>query len=335
LKKIIEPGSIWIRHFFIFFLGDYMKIVLFCNGAFALPSIDELTKRKQLEGIVTGGKPHDGLDRIHMVAGQMGIPIYHIPKNEMESGLVDWLNEKQPDMCLVFTFPYKIPESILSIPQHGFFNFHGSLLPDYAGSHPLFWQIKNQEPYTGITVHQMDNGLDSGPIALVEKIPLHPLDTYGMLSSRLAFSARLALINLLGKFEDNPGGPSLEPQDEKKGPKAPQPELKDVMIDWKSQGAAAIRALVNASNPWNKGAYTSIRGIPVRILQVSELLLEKDGDQELPPPGTIIESEDSNGLNVLTKDAKVLRIDIIFLEEGFFPGTKILEFGIKPGEAFI
>ena len=311
-----------------------MKFVLFCNGAFALPSVDELSKRKQLEGIVTGGKPHDGLDRIHMAAGQLGIPVYHVQKKEMDNGLAGWLSQLQPDIGVVFTFPYKIPETILSIPKHGFFNFHGSLLPDYAGSHPLFWQIKNQEPYSGVTVHKMDRGLDSGPIALVEKIPLHPLDTYGMLNSRLSFSARLALINLLGKLEQHPDGIPLEPQHDPQGPKAPQPELKDVMIDWKAQGAAAVRALVNASNPWNKGAYTSIRGIPIRILQVSELLLEKDGDQGLPPPGTIIESGDSHGLNVLTKDSKVLRIDIIFLEEGFFPGTKILEFGIKAGETF-
>ncbi len=311
-----------------------MKIVLFCNGAFALPSIDELVKRRQLVGIVTGGKPHDGLDRIHMAANQFDIPVHHVQKKEMNNGLEEWLGQCQPDMALVFTFPYKIPESILSIPRHGFFNFHGSLLPDYSGSHPLFWQIKNQEPYTGVTVHKMDEGFDSGPIALVEKIPLHPLDTYGILSSRLAFSARLALISLLQTLEGHPDGIPLEPQDQEKGPRAPQPELKDVMIDWTNQGAAAIRALVNASNPWNKGAYTSIRGIPVRILQVSELLLEKNNDQELPPPGTIIEGEDFQGLNVLTKDSKVLRIDIIYLEEGFFPGKKLMEFGIMAGEAF-
>ena len=311
-----------------------MKIVLFCNGAFALPSIDELVKRRQLVGIVTGGKPHDGLDRIHMAANQFDIPVHHVQKKEMNNGLEEWLGQCQPDMALVFTFPYKIPESILSIPRHGFFNFHGSLLPDYSGSHPLFWQIKNQEPYTGVTVHKMDEGFDSGPIALVEKIPLHPLDTYGILSSRLAFSARLALISLLQTLEGHPDGIPLETQDQEKGPRAPQPELKDVMIDWTNQGAAAIRALVNASNPWNKGAYTSIRGIPVRILQVSELLLEKNNDQELPPPGTIIEGEDFQGLNVLTKDSKVLRIDIIYLEEGFFPGKKLMEFGIMAGEAF-
>ncbi len=311
-----------------------MRIVVFCNGAFALPSLDELIKRKKLAGIVTGGNPHDGLDRVHMAAGQHGIPVCHVQKKEMKTQLEDCLRQFSPDIVLVFTFPYKIPQQVLSVPAFGFYNFHGSLLPNYAGSHPLFWQIKNQEPYSGVTVHKMDEEMDSGPIALVEKIPLHPLDTYGILSSRLAFSARLALIRLLQKFEDHHHGIPLQMQEGEKGPHAPRPELKDVIIDWTNQCAASIRALVNATNPWNKGAVTTIRGIPVRVLQVSELLLETDAAHELPPPGTIINGEDFQGLNVLTKDTKVLRIDIIYLEEGFFHGKKLLEFGIQPGEAF-
>lgn len=77
-----------------------------------------------------------------------------------------------PDVALVSCFPYRVPQTLLQIPRHGFLNLHPSHLPHYRGPYPLFWQLRDGLQTIGLTVHAMDQGLDSGPIALQGQIAL-------------------------------------------------------------------------------------------------------------------------------------------------------------------
>ncbi|MFW6097266.1 MAG: methionyl-tRNA formyltransferase [Chloroflexota bacterium] len=78
----------------------------------------------------------------------------------------------RPDVALVSCFAYRIPESMLRLPSHGFFNLHPSRLPAYRGPYPLFWQLRDGLREVGLTAHALDEGLDTGPIALQETAQL-------------------------------------------------------------------------------------------------------------------------------------------------------------------
>lgn len=99
------------------------------------------------------------------------IPLY-------EAG--DWLAEETtgalrqlaPDVVLVSCFAYRLPGSLLRLPEHGFLNLHPSLLPDYRGPFPLFWQLRDGLSDIGLTIHRMDEGLDEGPVAMQTKVAL-------------------------------------------------------------------------------------------------------------------------------------------------------------------
>ncbi len=82
------------------------------------------------------------------------------------------LKKLNPDVVCVACFDKRIPQKLLSIPRHGFLNLHPSLLPDYRGPAPLFWQLRAGEPWTGVTVHWMDAALDTGDIAAQRRTPL-------------------------------------------------------------------------------------------------------------------------------------------------------------------
>jgi methionyl-tRNA formyltransferase len=82
------------------------------------------------------------------------------------------LRDQAPDAVLVSCFAYRIPQTALDVPQHGFLNLHPSLLPEYRGPYPLFWQLRDGLGEIGLTVHRMDERLDEGPIALQTTVAL-------------------------------------------------------------------------------------------------------------------------------------------------------------------
>lgn len=100
-----------------------------------------------------------------------GIPLYGI-KRIKSTETMRILKSLAPSLGVVACFPRLIPESLLAVPRHGFLNVHPSLLPEYRGPAPLFWQFKAGEQRTGVTVHWMDGQFDTGPIAAQRIVPL-------------------------------------------------------------------------------------------------------------------------------------------------------------------
>ncbi|MDX1921477.1 MAG: formyltransferase family protein, partial [Candidatus Caenarcaniphilales bacterium] len=233
----------------------------------------------------------------------------------------------------VITFPYKIPEKVLKIPKYGFFNWHTGILPNHRGPDPIFWQILHQDEFGGVTIHKMDAEFDTGPIAYIEKVPLLPEDTYGQHIQKLAVSSKKATDYMLQNFVPNPGQFKLYPQNPAIANYEPRPDFTHLSINWDKHDAAYIKALTRASNPIYGGAITFFRGVPVHLLQVSV------GSMQTPPdskPGTIISSGLKEGIVALTCDNKLLRLDVLYTEDGFFTGGKLASiFDIKPGEEFL
>jgi methionyl-tRNA formyltransferase len=315
-----------------------MRIGILANSRLALPSIETLGKQGLLAGVLipenarelaqairgtaeTGGNPWC----IRSISAAAHTPWRMLSRILVKRHLVSWLNEIQPDVVFVLSFPYRIVPSVLVMPRHGFFNFHPGLLPAYRGPDPTFWQMKNLESYGGITVHRMDAGWDTGPIALLEKIAIHPDDTHGMHLSRIATVAAKLLNRLVGELASD--SIQLQEQDSAFAGYYSWPSAHDVVIDW-TRPARVVRALTKACNPWNKGAVTSLAGTRLSLVEVSITSANTSGDLAA---GTITVADPTEGVHVVCGDGQTVRIDIAFTEDGFMSGNKLAEVGFRAG----
>ncbi|HEY9885739.1 MAG TPA: formyltransferase family protein [Vampirovibrionales bacterium] len=310
-----------------------MRIAVLCNHPLAFLSIEALIKENLLVGLATPQIMHETTFRVQMIAESKGIKFAMIDPNDVGKSIEQWLKQIKADAVYVITFPYKIPEKVLDIPQHGFFNFHTGLLPAYRGPDPIFWQILNQENNGGVTVHQMDENFDTGPLVHSEAVPILPEDTYGQHIQKLAIAAKKCTEQVTGSLLTSPDGVPLYDQDFSKAAYQSKPSFQDLTIDWDKDSSTRIKSLTRASNPVYGGAITFFRGVPVHLLQVSV------GSMKSAPtvkPGTIVSAGAKEGIVVLCSDNKLARLDVVYTEDGFFTGGKLASiFDIKKDEKFL
>jgi len=239
------------------------------------------------------------------------------------------IEEKKANLGLVVSFPYKIPAAVFNLPEKGFYNVHPGPLPQYRGPDPVFHQLKNREKQAGVTLHKLDDGMDTGPVVLNEMVKIDPQDTYGLLSSRLAeLGAKLTgtLLKLVGLGLNIPS----KPQNQAFARYYPRQQAADVVINWQTMDASNIIALIKACNPWNKGAITKINNVVIRLLSA-----ERSTGHALSskPPGTIL-AIGENGITVSTLNEEFLLIRYIYAEEGFLPAGRLAQLGVMPGQVF-
>jgi methionyl-tRNA formyltransferase len=135
------------------------------------------------EGITTTTSGGSSSKPINVVAEELGIPIIcGKPKDE---GVMDQMREWAPDMVVVIGYQFFLPDEFLNIPPMGVVNFHTSLLPRHCGRHPGFWTIWYGDEQSGMAVHFMDSGLDTGEIAYKSYVPVEDGDTVDSLYDRI------------------------------------------------------------------------------------------------------------------------------------------------------
>jgi hypothetical protein len=103
------------------------------------------------------------------------------------------------------------------------------------------------------------------------------------------------------------------------------------VIRWDEQSGDRIRGLVKAANPWNQGAFASVRGINLRVTDVT---LEEGGGDRSQPPGTILIADAARGVIVNCRDGSLLRLDVVSMDEGIVPGRALATLGVQAGERF-
>ncbi len=135
--------------------------------------------------------PYAAETAVHL-AWRNHIPVYAL-QSLKSAAAASFLAEFQADVACVACFPLRIPPQILTQPRHGFLNVHPSLLPDYRGPAPLFWTLRAGQLKTGVTVHFMDAGLDTGDIALQTAVSL-PLGISGPQADQLLAGAGAKLL---------------------------------------------------------------------------------------------------------------------------------------------
>src|SRR5712691_7024637 len=166
------------------------------------------------------------------------------------------------DAAVVAAYGLILPAAVLAAPRHGCLNVHASLLPRWRGAAPIQRAILAGDAETGITIMQMDEGLDTGPILLQEAMPIGPKTTTSVLTDRLAALGAHLMLDALDRVT---GGTLIaRPQPSEGVTYAAKLRREEAWLDWRLP-AAAVERQVRAFDPW-PGAYFEGRGERIRVL---------------------------------------------------------------------
>jgi len=219
------------------------------------------------------------------------------PESLRSSALIADLADLAPEVMVVVDYGLLIPQSLLGLPRLGCINGHASLLPRWRGAAPIERAVLAGDPVTGITVMQMDKGLDTGEILLVHKTPIDPAESAGQLKTRLADICASALVEALEKLAAGVLRPTSQP--EGGACYAEKLTAADARLDW-HRPAAELDRVVRAFTP-RPGAWTVFRGQRLKILEATPL--EQPGEGS---PGLVLRGG-REGLDTATGSG-VLRI---------------------------
>jgi methionyl-tRNA formyltransferase len=216
-----------------------------------------------------------------------------------------------PDACVVVAYGKILPAWMLAIPRFGCINVHASLLPKYRGAAPINWAIANGERETGVTIMQMDAGMDTGPMLARRSISIGDEETAPELSARLAQVGADLLSETLPRVELGEVAP--EPQDESQASYAPILKRENGNIGW-TLNAGEIANRVRAFQPW-PGTYTGFRGGRLILWRGREALkgAPNSAISFNVKPGTILNIDDS-GIAVVCGGSTSLLIQEVQLE---------------------
>ena len=202
------------------------------------------------------------------------------------------------DLFVVAAFGQILSKEILDMPKFGCVNIHASLLPKYRGAAPIQWAILDGEKETGVTIMQMNEGLDTGDMLTKVIVPIEDTDTGESLFDKLAEAGAKLLIETIPQIEA--GSLNPEPQDDSLSTYAKMIKKEMGLIDWKRE-ALVLERLVRGMNSW-PSAYTHFQG---KTLKVWEAEVETCEAQAVP--GSVVEVT-KNSIKVQTgKDLLVLK----------------------------
>ncbi|KPQ30749.1 MAG: methionyl-tRNA formyltransferase [Marinobacter excellens HL-55] len=218
---------------------------------------------------------------VKQVALDANLPVFQPDSLKPEDAQQE-LAALQPDVMIVAAYGLILPKAVLTIPSYGCLNIHASLLPRWRGAAPIQRAIAAGDRETGITIMQMDVGLDTGDMLLKETTPIRPDDTGGSLHDRLAEMGGKAIITALISL--GKGELTGEPQIDDDANYAHKLSKEEGHIDW-TRSAPEIERLIRAFNPW-PGTFTDLGDQRIRIHQAEALATSSD-----KTPGTVLRRE--------------------------------------------
>lgn len=272
------------------------RIIFMGTPDFAVPALQNLlASEHQIVAVVT--QPDKGKGRgkkltpppIKVVAEQAGIHVLQPTKIKTDE-FYDTLKSFKPDLIVVVAYGKILPQEILTLPPLGCVNVHGSLLPRHRGAAPIQWAVISGDQTTGITIMQMNEGMDTGDILLPATIEMAHDETAGTLFEKLAQLGAETLITALTRLQQNDLPPHRQNDDD--ATKAPPLKKEMGLIDWR-KSAIDLHCLIRGLDPW-PSAYTFLDGKRFRLF--APKVVNKDSDAE---PGTVLLA-DSNGILVAT-----------------------------------
>ena len=263
-----------------------LRIVFAGTPEFSLPTLQGLIDSKQtVVAVYTQPDRPAGRGQtiqqspIKACALAHGIPVYQ-PLNFKSPDEQLIFKNLQADVMVVVAYGLILPKVILKMPKFGCLNIHGSLLPRWRGAAPIQRAILAGDITTGITIMQMDEGLDTGDMLSHHACAIQPKDTSKILHDKLALLGKTALLNALDLLEKNELNP--QKQDTSQATYAAKISKAEAKINWQ-ESALVLERKIRGFNPWPI-AFTEIAGQTIRIFTAEAL--EK---QVTEKPGTIVE----------------------------------------------
>lgn len=246
-----------------------MKIIFAGTPSFSVPALEALADAGHEIALVltqpdrpAGRGMKIAESAVKLLAQRRGFPLLQ-PHSLKQSELHAKLEAVDADIMVVAAYGLILPSTILNIPHLGCLNIHASLLPRWRGAAPIQRAILAGDRETGITIMQMDQGLDTGAILLQRSIAIAQDDTAQTLHDKLALLGALCIGEALAYLQQ--GKLSAIPQNEAAARYAPKLEKEEAEIDWESSAENISRA-VRAFNP-RPGAHSRVHGIPMKIWQ--------------------------------------------------------------------
>ncbi len=246
------------------------KILFMGTPQFAVPSLAKLIEHNDHYDVVAvitqpdapaGRGKHLTQSPVKQLALSAGLPVLQ-PETLKPPEVVAQLRSYAPDCIIVAAFGQILRKPVLEMPRYSCINVHGSLLPRWRGASPVSAAIATGDETTGITIMQMDVGLDNGPMLSKRAEPILPNDTAGSLMERLSLIGADLLMETLPKYFA--GQLTPETQDESLVTLCRQIKKEEGAIDW-HKSAIEIERHVRAMQPW-PGAFTSVNGKRLKIL---------------------------------------------------------------------
>jgi methionyl-tRNA formyltransferase len=284
-----------------------MRIVFMGSPDFAVPSLEALVEAGhevvaaycQLPRPAGRGKA-ERKTAVHERAEELGIAV-RTPRTLRDEEEQARFRALDADLAVVAAYGLILPKAILEAPKHGCVNVHASLLPRWRGAAPIQRAILAGDQETGVTIMQMDEGLDTGPILNQLEEGVRTEDDAGALGSRLAKIGSLLLVGVLRMLPR--GGVPARAQDPSAVTLAPKITAGERPIDWTRSPEEIVR-WVRALSP-QPGATAMVRGEPVKILTAA---LDHQGVAE-GPPGTVVGS-DARGVLVRAGSGGVRLVEV-------------------------
>lgn len=289
-----------------------MKIVFMGTPDFAAGALDALVKAgHEVAAVVTQPDKPKGRGKdmqsppVKEYAVQHGIPVLQ-PVKIRDSGAVQALAAYGADIFVVAAFGQILTQEILDMPRFGSVNIHASLLPKYRGAAPIQRAILDGETVTGVTIQQMNAGIDTGEILSKVCVDISPVDTGDSLFEKLMYAGAELIVKTLPRIEAGEIVPEV--QDEAKATYAKRLSKELGEIDWRKTAIETERQ-VRAFTSW-PGAYTTLLGKTLKVWGVRIADGEADGE--------------AGSVSRVTKEALIVNCGQgrLALTEVQFPGKK-------------
>lgn len=264
-----------------------MRLVFMGTPDFAVPTLMEIVGQGHEVVAVYTQPPRPAGRRglgetkspVHEAAEALGIPVHHPVSLKDRAGEIEALGA---DALVVVAYGLLLPQTVLDAAPLGAYNVHASLLPRWRGAAPIARAIMAGDAETGVGVMKMEAGLDTGPVAMEERIAIHPDDTAGELTERLARLGADLMGRALGGLER--GALTLTPQDAEGATYARKIDKAEAAIDF-TRPAAAVCAHIHGLSPW-PGAHgtLAIAGKAERLKVLRATIAAGNG-----APGTVLD----------------------------------------------
>lgn len=275
------------------------RVVVFGYGTLAAAAVTALglAGAHVIAVVAPSNRSGDDVDFIKQFARTAGIPVLVQPPKKAIAPFVQDLTRLDPDVMVVWSYPMILPRDVIEVPREGTVNVHGGLLPEYRGGHVMQWAIINGESETGVALHYMDEGIDTGPIIAQRRFPIEPDDDAATVREKLKESGTALLTQWWPAISQ--GQAPKEQQDEATAKYYRLRTIDDGLINWDASGTEIcnlVRALVR---PW-PGAFTILNEKKLVIWKCRLLPEETSGE-----PG-LVGHIAAEGARVFTRDRGVL-----------------------------